>query len=419
MWRVAIVGVFLVLIQVQDHPTIEVGEDRLLSVDGPTRPLVESHLSADPSNPNHLLVGVIQFDSPDRRQGPCVAWASFDGGQRWARHAFPIRACSDPWDVILADGSAIMVMMGEGGDPKTNVYVFRSADGGRTWPEPPLGLGGYHDHPMVIAQANQVYVVSAIGVRNSANQPRMAVSVAHSKDGGKTFGPPTRVIASNAGYEAMGPALLSDGTFVVPFHDHHRHGSDKWLVRPRSWMLRSTDQGRTFSEPLLVSESCESRGGFPSMAADDKDRLFWLCIADKFNGVLVQHSVDRGESWSQPLRVNHSEKADSFTPSIAVNKDGVIGVSWYEIHDKNCFDVYFTASPDGGETFLPEVRASSATSCPDTPQNKGVFDPGKTFGAGGDYSGLAATSDGVFHVVWSDARTGIYQLRTATVTVKP
>jgi len=116
--------------------------------------------------------------------------------------------------------------------------------------------------------------------------------------------------------------------------------------------------------------------------------------------------------------LNHSETARSFTPSIAVNKDDVIGVSWYEIHPKNCFDVYFTASLDGGKTFLPEVRVSSATSCPDTPQNRGVFDPGMTFGAGGDYSGLVTTSDRLFHVVWSDARTGLYQLRTASVRVK-
>jgi hypothetical protein len=141
-------------------------------------------------------------------------------------------------------------------------------------------------------------------------------------------------------------------------------------------------------------------------------------VTDKFNGVLVQRSDDRGESWSEPLRLNHSETADSFTPSIAVNKDSVIGVSWYEIHHKSCFDVYFTASLDHGKTFLPEVRVSSATSCPDTPQDKGTFDAGTTFGAGGDYSGLAATADGLFHVVWSDARSGIYQLRTATVSVK-
>jgi hypothetical protein len=125
------------------------------------------------------------------------------------------------------------------------------------------------------------------------------------------------------------------------------------------------------------------------MAVDGKDRLFWLCIADKFNGVLVRRSDDRGELWSEPLRLNHSQAARSFTPSITVNKDGVIGVSWYEIHNKSCFDVYFTASLDGGKTFLPEVRVSSATSCPDTPQDKGVFDNG-TFGAGGDKAFAAA-----------------------------
>ena len=153
------------------------------------------------------------------------------------------------------------------------------------------------------------------------------------------------------------------------------------------------------------------------MVADGKDRLFWLCIADKFTGVLVQRSDDRGESWSEPVPLNRNETEHSFTPSIAINKDAVVGVSWYEVHDKNCFDVFFTASLDNGKTFLPKVRVSSATSCPDTPQDKGVFDAGTTFGAGGDYSGLAATSDGIFHVVWSDARAGIYQLRTATVRV--
>jgi hypothetical protein len=98
------------------------------------------------------------------------------------------------------------------------------------------------------------------------------------------------------------------------------------------------------------------------MAVDGKDRLFWLCIADKFNGVLVQRSEDQGESWSEPVRLNHREKADSFTPSIAVNREGVIGVSWYEIHDKTCFDLYFTASLDSGKPFLPAVSFSTANS---------------------------------------------------------
>jgi hypothetical protein len=407
-----IAGLFLGL-QAPAHHTIQIGEDRLLSVDGPALPLAESHLSGNPSNPSQLLVGVIQLDSPDGNKRTCVAWASLDGGQRWVRHAFPVQGCGDPWGVILPDGSAIMVMLGGMKDRQDNLFLFRSPDTGRTWSEP-LGLGAHHDHPMVIAQGNQLYVVSAEGVRNSADQHRSAVSVTHSQDAGKTFGQPSRVTASNLGYEAEGPTLLSDGTLMVAFHDHNRQGSSKRLARPRIWLLRSGDQGRTFSEPLLISESCEGYGGWPSMAADSNDRLFWVCVTDHFNGVLVQRSDDRGESWTEPLRLNHRDNADSHTPSITVNKDGVIAVSWYERQDK-CLDIYFTASLDSGQSFLPEVKVSNATSCPDVPQNKGAF---ALFDAGGDYSGLAATSDGLFHVVWSDARSGIYQLRTATVNVK-
>jgi photosystem II stability/assembly factor-like uncharacterized protein len=419
MRRIAMVGVFLLLAEAQRHPTIEVGENRLLSTCGPARPLAESQLSTEPNNPKHLLVGVIQFDSPDGNDKTCVAWSSFDGGYEWTRHAFPARGCADPWGAVLPDGSAVIVLLGYMAGHDDNAFLFRSPDGGRTWSDAPLGLADHHDHPMVVARGNELYVVSSQGIQMSATQRRSSAFVIHSPDDGKTFGQPTHAIPSILGFAAVGPILLSDGTLVVGIHDPSRQGAVNRPPRPHSWLLRSPDQGKTFSEPLLVSESCESRGGWPSMAVDGKDRLFWLCVADRFNGVLVQRSDDQGKSWSEPLRLNHSETPDSFTPSIAVNRDGIVGVSWYEIHDKSCFDVYFTASLDGGKTFLPEVRVSSATSCPDTPRDKGAFDAGTTFGAGGDYSGLAATSDGIFHLVWSDARTGIYQLRTASVAVKP
>lgn len=408
---------FLLASQSARRPTIQVGEDRLLSQSGPAHPLVESQLSTDPNNPKHLLSVVIQFDSPDLNDKTCVAWSSFDGGQQWSRHALPAQCGGDPWGAILGDGSAVVVMLGSRTGHDDNALLFHSPDGGRTWPDTPLGLGTHHDHPMVIARGNDVYVVSSQGVAINDTRRRSSVFILHSNDGGKTFGQPMHAVPSNLlGFAAVGPTVLSDGTLVVGIHDPKRQEDPN--SRPHSWLLRSSDRGQTFSQPLLVSTSCESRGGWPSTALDGKDRLFWLCIADKFNGVLVQRSDDKGESWSRPVRVNHSETTDSFTPSIAVNKDGVVGVSWYEIHDKNCFDVYFTASLDSGKSFLPAARVSSATSCPDTAQNKGVFDAGATFGAGGDYSGLATTSDGLFHIVWSDARTGIYQLRTATVRIR-
>src|SRR5260370_21228914 len=103
---------FLLGLQVSEHPAIQTGEDRSLSLDGPARPLAESHLSADPGNANHLLVGVIQFDSPDGNNRTCVAWASFDGGRHWIRRALPVQCGGDPSGVLLPDGAAIMVVLG-------------------------------------------------------------------------------------------------------------------------------------------------------------------------------------------------------------------------------------------------------------------------------------------------------------------
>src|SRR3712207_588288 len=107
------------------------------------------------------------------------------------------------------------------------------------------------------------------------------------------------------------------------------------------------------------------------------------------------------------------------TPSVAVNKDGVVGLTWYERRKEaggECQHLYFTASLDGGKSFLPQVRVSAAPSCPDTPRNG---QSAKRWPGGGDYSGLAASADGAFHALWSDSRDGIYQLRTARVQVDP
>jgi len=110
------------------------------------------------------------------------------------------------------------------------------------------------------------------------------------------------------------------------------------------------------------------------------------------------------------------------TPSLAVNRDGIVGIAWHDGRNGGaryrrefiCQEIYFTASLDGGNTFLPEVKVSAEKSCPMLPQNGEV---GWRWPAGGDYMGLAATPDGDFVVLWADSRSEMYQLRTATLKV--
>ena len=121
---------------------------------------------------------------------------------------------------------------------------------------------------------------------------------------------------------------------------------------------------------------------------------------------------------------------------LAVNKDGVVGATWYDTREASdgqiLFHEYFAASTDGGKTFLPPVRVSSAISSPRGAGNMNVQasvsrykqyarlqmpSVASRWPTGGDYVGLAADRNGVFHPFWADARTGAFQIYTAAVSV--
>lgn len=108
---------------------------------------------------------------------------------------------------------------------------------------------------------------------------------------------------------------------------------------------------------------------------------------------------------------------------MAVSPEGAVGISWFDAcidraafkGNFRCREFFFAVSVDGNESFLPEVKVSSAKLCPVTPKNGEV---GLRFPSGGDYTGLVAAPGRRFHLVWSDSRNGIYELWTATAVVE-
>jgi len=409
----------------------EVGEDRLVSAEGPRLPLVEPHLAVNPKDPNNMVAGAM-VSKPDGTYG-AVAFSTFDGGRTWKSHEFKIGDGGDVWVAFLPDGAAVFsTLAGE----RSELQVFRSADGGRNWPSKPTSLGFGHDHPTLVVDrlskqfAGSLYAVSALRRRGSTGQPRSSVNVARSADGGATFPEPAHVIASNLRYEAHNPAVMADGTLLVPFADYRASNTRRRLERPRDWLVTSSDGGKTFSEPLFISETCSGAGGWSSLAADNsgsqfRDRIYHVCPSPQFDGIQVRHSNDRGETWSDPVRVDRPGNVTPYarTPVISVNGQGVVGVAWYDgRNDPNtvkgnfrCHEIYFAASLDGGKTFLPEVKISAQKSCPAEPANLAAA---LRFPAGGEYMGLDAAPDGTFQLLWADARSGVYQLRAAAVRVR-
>jgi photosystem II stability/assembly factor-like uncharacterized protein len=406
--------------------------DRALPSSANDAPLIEPHLAAHPSDPKRLVAAAIVVSTPDFSRTDCATFSSRDGGATWARKDLGLQNCADPWVAVLPDGAAVLaVLEGEG-----SLLVYRSGDGGASWAKT-ADLGAGHDHETLAldAKSGALWVLSSQSTTEPASgERRDAVFAARSDDGGRTFAPPVRLFSNNLSMNTMTGAVLSDGSLAVSFTDYARPSekdAQVWLDPTRSWLTRSYD-GKTFAAPTWVSDACGR--SFPELAADasagaSRDRLYFVCngranglsTMPDFERVAISSSGDRGERWSDPSAVNSNARAYVRNTAIAVNKDGVVGVSWYDgRNEKNrtkqmfsCLDLYFAASFDGGRTFAPETRVSTESSCGDAPDNGAAK---YRWPAGGDYHGLVARPDGAFQLLWADSRGGRYRLRTATLS---
>lgn len=396
---------------------------------------VEPHLATD-ANGRCLTLGAISIWAGVTS---IAAFHSADGGQLWHPARLPgtdgLRAF-DPWVAFGMDGTTYMAALIGAAD----IVVHRSSDGGGDWLPAvavPRGGGGAFDHPTLAVDrtngkfSGTVYVISSQSARTPSGKKVYPTSIIRSVDGGKTFLPPVQVLPNNFNNENGNPVVLSDGTLVAPFFEITHNG--KWLEHPRLWIVNSEDGGVTFSSPYLVTQHYSGHS-FPVLACSpgpSPNRLYLVWASkDEAGGenVFLTNSSDKGETWSSAVRVNESAGKSNVAaraPTIAVSEDGVVGVTWFDRRAapaSKCSDMFFTASRDGGQSFLPSVRASEAQTCADATGNRVPLGDGKTtvgerWEVGGDYSGLVAAG-GVFHAVWADTRSGSYQLWHTTIRVE-
>ncbi|HEX3868539.1 MAG TPA: sialidase family protein [Gemmatimonadaceae bacterium] len=413
--------------------TIRVVSDVLVDAT-PNRSIQEPFIAVDPRNPSHLLAAVMVVPPAGAtiKGQRCAVFFSLDGGAHWRRHDFPIVECYDPWLAFLPDGSALFSALGV--DPilagqDDGLLVYRSHDGGGTWVPRPAALSWGWDHPMLAVDTSSskrrgwVYLVSS---RDQHQGSGWFVAVARSVDGGATFDAPRAIAPDHQMIKAESPAVLSDGTLVVPYVEIAESGI--LLPRRRAWLVRSTN-GIDFSPPTPIGDACGPPPTFvmSSLAAGpfagngggtpSHDALFFSCTLSGFRGVVITHSADGGKTWTPSVSlpsIAMTGKSNRLLMATAATSAGVVGVVWLQHRDASpagCRDVYLTASFDHGATFTTPVRVSQASSCPNAKLNG-------PHGSYGDYFGLAADSRGRFRVAWADARTGLFQLRTALIDVE-
>lgn len=428
----------------------------------------EIHLAADPADPASLLGASMVWDSAAGRFG-VVAYASRDGGLSWTESLdfFKTDYVNDPAVAFGPDGAAYLSAFGADEGERVEMFVHRSSDGGQTWSGvarvPVMDRewisvdrtgGAYH---------GRIYINGTRGARGIDGPGASGMSIIHSSDGGATFQGPNTLVVSDPLHYVIGmgnSVVLSDGTLVVLLgqwrnRDAMMRPGDDLPPGPTGWLkaVTSTDGGDTFSASSTVADWFMHFPGsmMPYLAADGSEGVFrdriYAVWADYRSGrgeILLASSRDKGKSWSAPVlvsddaRVDDGERRDHFMPMVAVNRNGVVGVTWYDRRDhpgNTGWMPRFSASLDGGETFLPSVAASTAPFDYSRPDSGMVYTNHSTVGTpqggpaqaevvfhgfntnGGHTAGLAVTADGVFHPFWIDNRTGVPQTWTAAVTV--
>ena len=317
------------------------------------------------------------------------------------------------------------------------INVFRSTNNGADFGAPingtpGFGTGEYHFGRDWIAVDNypgpgygNVYLAWSA----SRNGGDWGVCVTRSTDDGLTWGPNrgTGVEVKPGNPQCLGTSLTvgPDHTVYVTCFTLNELGKSKDIV-----MCRSTDQGQTFGDSMVVTGL--RTNGFvgdlgltdgngqtfrtyvlPQAAVNPVTGDIYMICPDKPKGpadkadIFFTQSSDGGNTWSDPLRVNDDATTnDQWQPALAVTLDGShVGIFWYDRRldpANDLIDRYGAIGSLSGHTVT--FGANFHITDVSFPAARGV-DPvfPSWYAATGEYD-QAVADNAYFYTTWGDNR---------------
>jgi hypothetical protein len=401
---------------------------------------VEPSISVNPRNPMNA-VAMYQSGRVDAGCAQTNGYATtFDGGKHWKHGFFPKLTTEDGGTYPLA--SDPVVAFGPNNivyanhlmcQDTTNDLAFSvSRNGGKTWGKPILVPT---ERTLPLDDKNWITVDNGTGPGHHPGRVYLVwdnvapVVAMYSDDEAQTWQGPFPI------YPGQGigtlPLVMPNGDLGIVFvgafplpkigstDPNDLTATDKFLFA-KAIGAGSLPTGAplifTPVVPIATARGTDTRGqraaeGLPSADVDPTTGRVYVAWNDNrfrtdvTNDVVMSYSDD-GIQWTDPMRVNPGKTDDyveSFTPALAVGKDGIVRVSYryqrqavdyLDIYDKTPYvDTYYQQSTDHGKTFSKPIKINRGVR---TDIRFAAFSRESAFL--GDYSQIAVTGSWAYVV---------------------
>lgn len=226
------------------------------------------------------------------------------------------------------------------------------------------------------------------------------------------FGAPFITAHAGTLLVAAGPDFPYTGAPLAPPDSGSGGLAGSWFHFALPQLIaRSTDQGKTFTITTLGSPKYDGTGAMTGMRWTPKGGpagTFVVAYAatpptSPTSGVadiVMQRSTDGGKTWSDPLALDDlkpGEYANSFYPQMDVAPNGRIDVVWQDNRGlaDNLINNRYTYSTDGGLTWAPTTVVNDRTL---------DFNYGISFNSDLRYGPGVASTDQYAVFGWADSR---------------